>query len=284
MPGPAPRLLIGTFVTGHGDSARREAAGQASLAKVGDGATAACVNVAFTDGPSPSDALPAIPALRLDAPSLSGVAGIRKPIVSEVIDVLCAEADRRGCPRVALVNGDIVVTPLAVKKCAESEPPAIAIARTDFGGGEPETQLLYGVDMLAFDVAFWRRERRRFRAYPLGEGVWDNVYTAVAVAHGGVLFNRERLILHERHARSWQQSPFASYVHQLASRDGSYFSLWCRYVAAVESLRARAGSEAEELALQRRIFRPPGAFAEAVDVARAAWWRARRRWRRDSVS
>jgi hypothetical protein len=110
----------------------------------------------------------------------------------------------------------------------------------------------------------------------LGESVWDNVYTAIALAHGGVLFNRERLLLHERHDAAWQVSPFAAYVHLLAARDSSYFSQWCVYVDAAERLRARGGSVQEELALQRATFHPPGLLREAADTARAGWWRAKR--------
>ena len=65
------------------------------------------------------------------------------------------------------------------------------------------------------------------------------------------------------------------YVHLLAARDSSYFSLWCAYVARAEALRARGGTREQEEALQREIFRAPGLAAEAVDVARATWWRAR---------
>ena len=272
-----PRLLIGTFIAGRdGDAARREATAQVSVARLADAGHAACTDLAFADASLPAAPVPSLRVLRLDAPSVTGVPGIRKPIVSELLDALASEAERRGLARIALVNGDIIVTPEAVQRSVDTVRPAIAIARTDFGGGEAESQLLYGVDMFVFDVAFWRRERRRFRAYPLGEGVWDNVYAAVAVAHGGVLLNRDRLILHERHARAWHQSPYATYVHQLAARDGSYFSQWCAYVSQAEALRARGGSPDDELALQRATFHPPGVLIETVDVARAAWWRLKR--------
>lgn len=272
----APRLLVGTFISNRpGDTARREAIAQASLAGLAAAGDAACLNLAFADE-APGGAVPALCRLRLDTPGVSGVTGVRKPIVSEILDVLAAEAVGRGIARIALVNGDIVVTADAVTRCVETARPAVAISRTDIGGGEPDKPLLHGVDLIAFDTAFWRRERRRFRAYPLGEPVWDNVYTAVALAHGGVLLNRERLILHERHATPWRQSPFAEYVHLLATRDRSYFSLWCAYVAEAEALRAGGGTSEDELGLQRAIFRPPGMLATAADVARAGWWRVRR--------
>jgi hypothetical protein len=278
---PTPPLLIGTRISGRpAEARRRESAAQAALAGLAATGDAVCVNMAFADEAAVPGAIPSLSVLRLDAPRLSGTAGTRKPIVSEMLDALAAEAERRAIPRIAVVNGDIVVTAAALSRSAEAGRPAIAIGRTDVGGGEPDAQLLYGVDMFVFDVSFWRRARKRFRAYPLGEPVWDNVYTAVALAHGGVLLNRQRLIVHERHAAAWTQSPFAPYVHLLAARDGSYFSLWCRYAALAAALRAKGGTEDEELALQRETFRPPGAVAEAADIARAAWWRAKRALRR----
>lgn len=257
-----------------GDTARREAAAQASLAALGPAAE--CVNLAFADEPSAAALLPQRRALRLDAPRVSGATGARKPVISEMLDVLAAEAAARGIPRIGLVNGDIVVLPAAIARLASLDAPAAAVARTDVGGGAPDAEMLYGVDMFVFDRGFWQRERRRFRPYLLGEMVWDNVYASLVACHGGVLLNRERLILHERHPSGGHGSPFARYVHLLAARDRSYFSLWCTYVARAEALRARGGAADEEDALQRAVFRPPGPAAEALDLGRAAWWRAKR--------
>lgn len=280
-PTEAVPLLLGTCISGRpGEAGRRESAAQQSLATLVETGHAACLNLTFADEGSIAGAIPSLPVLHLDAPRLSGATGARKPIVSEMLDALASEAEQRGLPRIGLVNGDIIVTAAAVTSIAEASVPAIALGRTDVGGGEPESQLLYGVDMFAFDVSFWRRERRRFRAYPLGEAVWDNVYAAIAVAHGGELLNREPLILHERHERAWEQSPFGHYVHLLAARDSSYFTLWCAYVARAAALRAGGATEEEEFALQREIFRPPGILATGGDIARAGWWRARRAVRR----
>jgi hypothetical protein len=84
------------------------------------------------------------------------------------------------------------------------------------------------------------------------------------------------VILHERHPSATRNSPFEPYVHLLAARDRSYFTLWCTYVARAEALRARDGSMAEEYALQRAVFHTPGLGDRALDVGRAAWWRAKR--------
>ena len=237
------------------------------------------MNLGFHDEPPAAGPLEQRRVLRLDARSVSGARGARKPIVSEMLDALAAEAARRGVPRIGLVNGDIVVTPAAVERATATPRPALAFSRTDVDPGGPESQLLYGADMFTFDVDFWRRRRRRFRAYILGEAVWDNVYAAVIACHGGTLVNRERLILHPHHATGFLDSPYAPYVHLLAARDRSYFSLWCAYVARAETLRAAGGTPDEEEALQREVFTAPGLAAAAGDVARAIWWRAKRRLR-----
>ncbi len=256
-----------------GESARREAAAQASLAAL---AGTECVNLAFHDDPPGSGVLPQRRVLRQDGPGVAGVPGARKPVVSEMLDVLAAEAAGRGIPRIGLVNGDIIVLPAAIDRLASFDCPAAALARTDVGGGAPESLLLHGIDMFVFDRAFWEKERRRFRPYLLGETIWDNVYASIAACQGGAILNRERLILHERHASVTSGSLFAVYLHGLATRDRAYFTLWCTYVARAESLRARGGSAEEELALQREIFAAPSRAADAIDLGRAAWWRARR--------
>ena len=270
-----PAILLGTSVSGRADAAVREGPAQDSLSALTAAGAAHCVNLAFHDEPPAPGPIEQLRALRLDARLVSGATGPRKPIVPEMLDVLAAAAERRGLRRIGLVNGDIIVTADAIQRLAESRRPAVGVSRTDIGAGEPESQLLHGMDMFAFDVDFWRRERRRFRAYVLGEPVWDNVYAALIACHGGELLTGERLILHQRHGTAFDESPYARYVHLLAARDKSYFSLWCAYVAGAEALRARGATRDEDQALQRDIFKAPGIAAEAADVARATWWRAR---------
>jgi hypothetical protein len=267
-----PGLLLGTSFSGRADAAGREAPARASLRALEQSGAAVFVELRFADD-SPAGASV---VLRRDARSAAGVDGARKPLVSEMLDVLATEAERRGLSRIGIVNADIIVLPEAVTHEVARTAAAAAFSRTDVGGGLPDQPLLYGVDMVTFDVAFWRRHRRRFRSYILGEPTWDNVYTAVIASHGGVLLNRERLLLHERHPSRTANSPYARYLQVLAARDRSYFSRWCEYVWAAEQLRARGGSAAEEFALQRTIFRPPTLPVEAMDVARGSWWRLKR--------
>jgi hypothetical protein len=109
--------------------------------------------------------------------------------------------------------------------------------------------------------------------------VWDNVYTALLLAHGdSLLLNRGAWVLHERHAPGeWRASPYARYIQYLAALDRPYFSLWAEYHAALVALRSRGAGEGEELRLQREVFRRrPGPVARALQAARAA--KASARW------
>jgi len=270
-------VLLGTSISGRGgDAARRESSAQASLAALIERGISDAINLLFVDEPAAPGAIPSEPRLTLDAPRVSGLGGPRKPIVSEMLDVLAAEAGRRGITRIGLVNGDIVVTPAAIERLASIGAPFVAISRTDTGNGQPETQMIHGVDFVAADTAFWSRTRRLFRPYVLGEEIWDNVYTSIGLCHGGVLLNRERLIVHERHETQKTRLPFARYVHLLAARDRAYFTRWCTYVARLDALVGHGGSVDEALALQRTVFVPPTAMETGLDRARAAWWRTRR--------
>ena len=270
-------LLLGTSISGRaGETARRESGAQASLKVLIDLRSADAVNLLFTDEPPTSGAIPSLPRLIRDAPGVTGLPGPRKPIVSEMLDVLAAEAVRRGIPRIGLVNGDIVVTPAAIDRIVSIGAPFLAISRIDTGGGQPEAAMIYGVDLIAADTAFWVRARRRFRPYILGEELWDNVYASIGLCHGGVLLNRQRLILHERHVSEKTGHPYSQYVHLLAARDRAYFTRWCTYVAHVERPAARDASADADLALQRTVFVPPSAVENGLDLARAAWWRAKR--------
>jgi hypothetical protein len=269
-------VLLGTSISGRaGDTARRESAAQASLEALIDARLADAVNLFFTDERG-SGAIPSLSRLTLDAPGVTGLPGPRKPIVPEMLDVLAAEAGHRGIPRIGLVNGDIVVTPAAIDRLNAIDAPFVAVSRVDVGAGRPEAPMIHGVDFIAADRAFWFRLRRLFRPYILGEEIWDNVYTSIGLCHGGVLLNRERLVLHERHETAKTRLPYARYVHLLAARDRAYFTRWCTYVARLEAVLAHGGSADEACALQRSVFVPPSAVEQGLDFARAAWWRTRR--------
>ena len=272
MPGTARRLLLGTSTSGRGgDTGVREAEAERSLAALG---RIQAVNVQFSDWPQGRGCIEVLRVLGRDARQVCGVDGPRKPLVTDILDALAAEAPRRDCTWIGLVNGDIVVTERGIDRLLATPFPAIAVARLDTGGDVPDAMLLYGVDMVLMERNYWLRERRRFRDYILGDPVWDNVYASIIACHGGVVLNREPLITHVRH-ESPKTSPYARYVHLLATRDGPYFSRWCEYVALAETLRARGGSQSEEMLLQRRVFVPPPAWSAVGAGIRSGWWRLR---------
>lgn len=226
------------------------------------------------------------PVLRQDSRTASGRAGPRKPLVSEAFDRLAAIARAEGCRWFGYANSDIAWTQGAVDAVVRGSRQVYAFSRGDV---HPETgrviqMVTAGVDAFVVDAGWWSANRRRFRAYIGGEPIWDNVYTAILLAHGdGVLLNREPLIRHERHpAGAWSRSPFAAYGAYLAALDSLYFTRWAVYHDRLLKLRERGAGVEEEEALQRDVFRGPiPLYARLKQVGREAkariLWTARRR-------
>lgn len=222
-----------------------------------------------------------LPVLTGDARAVAGVRGRRLPVVRECLDRLAEHARAVGAPAFAYANSDVALTQAAVDVIRAGGRDGWAFSRTDVdpATGRELEEVTAGVDALAVRVEWWAAHRHRFRPYPAGEPVWDNVYTALLLAHGdALLLNRGAWVLHERHAPGdWRASPYARYIQYLAALDRPYFSLWAEYHAGLVALRSRGADEDEELRLQREIFRRrPGALARAVQAARAA--KATARW------
>jgi hypothetical protein len=73
----------------------------------------------------------------------------------------------------------------------------------------------------------------------VGESTWDNVYASILLCHANAAIeNRRGLVRHEQHALAWTASPFVEYTRLLAAFDAGYFTLWCRYIDALQRLRA----------------------------------------------
>jgi hypothetical protein len=105
------------------------------------------------------------------------------------------------------------------------------------------------------------------------------VYASILLAHAdAVLLHRDPLLRHERHpAGDWRASPYARYLNYLAALDRPYFTLWATWHAELGKLRARGGTEREEMELQRQVFgRRPSVLDRAVQAARVA--KAKARW------
>jgi hypothetical protein len=272
-------LLLGVnaFPAG-GDAARRQSAALDTWRRL-DGVRLA--NLGWPGDVLEVDGFATHPVLRQDSRTASGRPGPRKPIVSEAFDRLAGIAAAEGCRWFGYANSDIAWSQAAVDAVVRGGRQAYAFSRGDVDPrtGEVVEMVTAGIDAFVVEVAWWNANRTRFRAYIGGEPIWDNVYTAVLLAHGdGVLLNREPLILHERHAAGdWRRSPFADYLAYLAALDSLYFSRWAHYHHRVVELRARGAPAEEEAVLQDDAFRGPfPAGARLVQAGRAL--KARARW------
>lgn len=265
-------MLIGTHTyAASGDALRRQQASVASLLALGIDDV---VNVQFAEGAHRFDGLETLAVLRSDSNGITGRRGPRKPIVTELFDALAAEAGRRGCARFCFANGDILITPEAVGAVLDSSKDVWVFSRQDFERttGVPTKIEMAGTDVFAFTVAWWRANRHLFRRYILGEGGWDNVYTAIVMCHADAhLENRRALVWHEAHPPGPMPSPqYGQYIRRLTAQDDGYFSLWCHYWDGIVRLRAAGASEGEELALARDVFVwNPSIGARAIQVARS---------------
>ena len=285
VPPDRPRLLIGTHTfAAEGDSARRQAAGVASLCALGG---VEIVNVQFERRPHHADGLPTLPVLRGTSNDIAGRSGPTKPIMSEMFDALAAHAASRNLASFCFTNADIIFSQDAVEWMLSAPRDAFVLSRQDFDGrtGTPATMEVAGTDVFAISTRWWAANRTRFRPYIAGEGGWDNVYTAVLLCHGdAVLENRRPLVRHEIHPPGPMPSPqFGEYVRMLCALDARYFSLWCTYWDGLLRLRtAKAGAD-EEAAWAREVFvwKPtPGErlFQAGRNVKarlRYRWWKLR---------
>ncbi|HEX8694938.1 MAG TPA: hypothetical protein VF746_21185 [Longimicrobium sp.] len=264
-------LLLGTHVhPAEGDAARRQAAALDTLRGL-DGVR--LVNLQWPDGVIDVPGFRTVASLRADSVAATGRAGRRKPLVTELFDGLCACAEEEGLGAFCFTNSDVHVSQALVDEVLAVPLDGRAVSRMDFDGatGAGLGVVTRGVDTFAVRAEWWRAHRRRFRPYVVGEAVWDNVYAAILLSHGDArLLNRGTWTRHERHATAWTASPFADYTRLLAALDRPYFSLWARYHAGLVELRARGAPDAEEDALQRRVFRfRPSPAERAVQAGRA---------------
>jgi glycosyltransferase involved in cell wall biosynthesis len=267
----APAVLVGVHAhAGTGETDRRQRAALAAIAAL-DGVRRVNVQFASVDTTTIDvSGFETLRALESDSNKITGRSGRRKPIVSEVFDVLACRAIEEGCAYFAYVNADTVLSDSALNRIGPGAADAYLFARTDVGGGLPSEILLSGVDGFAIDAFWWIDNRRRFRPYLLGEPVWDCVYSAILSCHGRTSFVYSPGVLtHERHETAWLSSPFAKYVQYLSALDAPYFSLWCRYHDRLTEAVAegRAFDSAAAIADDAFVWRP-SALAQAVQAGR----------------
>jgi hypothetical protein len=271
-------LLIGAqFYAGPPDAARRQEQAIEALLRL-RGVTR--LNIQWVNEVYEHPAIETLAVLRHDSRTVTRLPVRRKPIMPELFDALAAAAATRGCRYFGFVNADILVSQAAVDLITREQRDAYAFSRLDI---EPETGralnlILNGLDLFAFTVDWWRRERHRFRRYILAEWFYDCVFGALIVCHGnGMIVNRDGEIRHEAHPQA-PSGLLAHYNGYLAALDAPYFSLWVRYRNRLDELRKRHAPLMEELALQRETFVwRPSVVDRLVHVGRQlkARWRYR---------
>jgi hypothetical protein len=250
-------ILLGVNAfAGAGEGARRQAQ---ALERWRGLSGVRLVNLQWADEIFAVDAFETHPVLRADSRTVTGLPGRRLPVIDEAFDRLAEIALSRGARWFGYANSDVEITQGAVDRVLSTGREAYAFSRMDFDpvdGADLEI-VTAGIDLFVIRADGWQRHRRRFRAYLGGEAIWDNVYAAILLAHAdAVLLNRDPLIRHERHAPSdWRGSPYGRYLNHLAALDRPYFTRWAVYFHQLEALRARGGGEADEMALQRAVFR-----------------------------
>ena len=253
-------VLGSNFYDGDADAMRRQ---QAAVDTVTSLSGVLPINLQWhLEGGSGNDVcerseMETLAVLKNDARSVTGLPIRRKPIMPEIFDALAAAAAARGCRYFAFYNADILVSQAAVDAIANGGRQSYGLSRMDFDAGTHRDAgvMLNGIDMFAFDVAWWRAERRRFRAYILGEWFYDPVFASLMLLYGdGVILNRRGEIRHETHEHHPPAGPAAEYNGYLAALDAPEFSRWAGYRGRLDDLRARGASEEEELALQREAF------------------------------
>jgi hypothetical protein len=237
------------------------------------------INLQFIDESFTPAGFQTLAVLKQDSRTITGGTGLRKPIVREMFDALAAAARAQGCGYFAYLNADIEVTAAALQRVRADGLDGYAFCRMDL---DPATRAAtgvqrYGLDMFAIDVAWWTRERHRFRSYIAGEACWDNVYAALVCAHDrGDIVDETPGIFHEQHERSWGGGLFAEYNGYLAALDAPYFTQWATYVAARDA-RAGTGERIDRRALIADVFRRDS--ITPFEYARHAARSVRARWR-----
>lgn len=252
-------MLIGTHLyTGDAAAMRRQQLAVDALSRLGG---IEALNVQFQTEPyAELPGIEAIHVLARDSNEVAGPGERRKPLTRELFDVLARAAAVRGHQYFAYINSDVLVLPSALDAIARRARQTYAISRYDVdrfdAHSERDAPLTAGVDMVVFAVPWWQRNRRHFRPYVIGDACWDNVYTAVMMCHSdGLVLNRERLILHERHESRWNDAtPSARYNGLMAALDARYFALWCEYWGRLDELRARGASVGDETRLRDDVF------------------------------
>ena len=273
-------IAIGShFYPADGDAGHRQSRARAALLSLDH---VIPVNLQFLDEDFQPEGFRTLRVLHRDARTITGAAGLRKPIVSDMFDALADAARTAGGRYFAYMNNDIEVSQGAVDLIMSGNRDGYAFSRVDVDpatGTEVGVQI-FGLDLFAIDTAWWERERRRFRPYIAGEACWDNVYASLVCAYGnGVVVNERPGIYHQRHPVMWHDGPFATYNGYLAGLDSPDFSRWVRYATRLdESIKAGTPVDRDRLAKELLSDGRLSAGEAAVHAVRKARARIRHAW------
>jgi glycosyltransferase involved in cell wall biosynthesis len=278
-PAGEPTVLVGVHVyPADGKTAARQGNAVAALAALERVRRA---NLQFGAGDTSIDVggFETMRVLRGDSVQVTRKPGVRKPIASEVFDLLARRALEEGCRYFVYVNSETVLSQTMIDRIASGSADAYALARTDVGGGRPPEVRLAGVDGFAVRALWWIANGWRFRPHIIGEGVWDNVYAAQLACHSRTTFVYDTgALTHERHEATWTSSAFVRYTQYLGALDAPYFALWCTYYDWLTRAVAAgaAPSQLDALAGETFVWRSSLA-ARAAQAARGAkgWMRYR---------
>ena len=141
----------------HGNG--RQARARAALLRMRD---VIAVNLQYVDETLRPDGFLTLPLLTQDSCTVTGAPGTRMPIVSEMLERLADVAAGRGCRAFMFVNADIQVTQQAVDWVAAGRYDAFAFSRADIdpATGACAGMMITGIDAVAFDLDWWRRDRK----------------------------------------------------------------------------------------------------------------------------
>lgn len=217
------------------------------------------VNLQFEKGPlMEREGFTTVRRLQNDSCKASRLIGRRTPVLSELCNILGEIATVEDLPYFMLVNSDELVLEAVVDVVLDQRLDGYIFSRMDFSHetGEEIGMLFGGQGCWVIQTEWWRRNAWRIRPYIMGEAYTDTIMTTKMLCHGqSRLFNRSgEYVRHEAHPRLWPLSPFLDYTRYLASLDSLYLFIWHEYIADLEKLRDADASEAEEVALQERVF------------------------------
>ena len=257
--GMASSLLFGTNIhPATGDAARRQIRAMAVLR---DLSPMSPVNLQFADRGDLQefDGFDTLFVLQQDSNRVSGRPGVRKPVVNELFTRLAEAAVERDARYFGFTNSDIVFTPAAIERVQQGDRPAYLFARTDFDPGtERDTRpLIYGTDVFVVETTWWLSHQQQFRPYIVGEGCWDNVYTAQLLCWaGGLLLNREPLV-NTKLTQPYGETVRSANITATWRPSIGCIPQWAIFADQLESLRGPSGELAPaeaEIALQTEVF------------------------------